>query len=194
MGEMRPGPTEKKKLDRLSAKLSWLWKEQQDRILSAKTIQALDDRYDLSRKMAREPGVERSSNKCWKACGYSTSTVSVLQNKKILDIACGSNTSKLPAALYVNTPFGEMALARQRKAIPPYSSRGSAAFCWSWGQSPVGLILATWSRNSLFIIALILEKQGLWIFYPSIRSTVSRIAGSLDRRSSRLSFRIRLTG
>ena len=46
------------KPDRLNAKLGSLWEDPQDRRLIANTIQVLDVRYDLSKKIAREPGVE----------------------------------------------------------------------------------------------------------------------------------------
>ena len=44
--------------DRLIAVLGSLAKDRADRVLIANTITALDDQYDLSEKMAEEPGVE----------------------------------------------------------------------------------------------------------------------------------------
>ncbi len=165
MGEMRPGPTDKK-LDRLSAKLSRLWKEQQDRILNAKTIQALDDRYDLSRKMAREPGVEEIIEQMLGRLADSYEHLSVLQNKKILDIACGSNSSKLPAALYVNTPFGEMALARQSKG---YTALFEPWFCrilLELGAIPVGVDFGDLEQESFTHYRVDLGKEGTLDFLP----------------------------
>ena len=44
-------------MDRLIASLARLWKDPQDYLLIAMTIQALDTRYDLDKKLAREPAV-----------------------------------------------------------------------------------------------------------------------------------------
>jgi hypothetical protein len=46
------------KPDQLVARLGTLWKDQQEQILVARTVQALDTRYNLSGKMATESGVE----------------------------------------------------------------------------------------------------------------------------------------
>ena len=162
---MRPEPTDKK-LDRLSAKLSRLWKEQQDRDLMAKTIQALDARYDLSRKMAREPGVEEIIEQMLGRLADSYEHLSVLQNKKILDIACGSNSSKLPAALYVNTPFGEMALGRQSKG---YTALFEPWFCrilLELGAIPVGVDFGDLEQEFFTHYRVDLGKEGTLDFLP----------------------------
>jgi len=87
------------KQDRLIAKLSRLWTAQQDRILVSKNIQALNTRYDLNKKMTSEPGVEEIIKQMFGRLANSFGRLSNIQNKKILDIACGSNTSKAPASL-----------------------------------------------------------------------------------------------
>jgi hypothetical protein len=46
------------KQDQLEAKLNHLWKDEQDHVLVANTIRALDTRYELNRKIAKESGVE----------------------------------------------------------------------------------------------------------------------------------------
>ena len=114
------------KQDRLIAKLSRLWKDPQDRVLVAKTIQPLNTRYDLNKKMASEPGVEEIIKQMFGRLANSFGRLSNIQNKKILDIACGSNTSKAPASLHMYTPLVKCHLDAQRKVIYPSSSRGSA--------------------------------------------------------------------
>ena len=64
----------------------------------------LDEKYALSQKMAREPGVEKSSNNWWGEF-IGRTMVLLTERPAHTDIACGSNTSKAPADL-VNTPFG----------------------------------------------------------------------------------------
>jgi hypothetical protein len=123
--------------DRLIAELSHLWNDQQDQLVIAEIIQALNSRYGLLRKMAKEPGVEDIVKQMAGRLANSYPGLSDLQNKRILDIACGSNTSKLPASLYVNTPFGEMALGRASKG---YTALFEPWFCrilLAMGATPV---------------------------------------------------------
>jgi SAM-dependent methyltransferase len=89
--------------DRLITKLSNLWKDQHDHTLIVNTAQALNARYELNRKMANEPGVEAIIEQMFGRLANSFGRISKIQNKKILDIACGSNTSKAPASLYFRT-------------------------------------------------------------------------------------------
>ena len=62
-----------------------------------------------------------------------------LQGKRILDIACGSNSSKLPGSLYVNTPYGEVSFGNKNKG---YTALFEPWFCrilLALGAEPVGL-------------------------------------------------------
>lgn len=108
-------------------------------MLIEKTILALNKHYDLNRKMVKEPGVEGIIEQMVGRLANSFGSLSNLQNKRILDIACGSNSSKAPASLYLNTPFGRMSVGR--------SSRGYTALFEPWfcrilfelGATPVGV-------------------------------------------------------
>src|SRR5574342_526557 len=95
------------KQEQLIAKLSRLWEDEQDHVRIANTIRALNTRYDLNRKMAKEPGVEEIIKQMIGRLANSFERLSNIRNKKILDIACGSNTSRAPASLYIDTPFGK---------------------------------------------------------------------------------------
>ena len=44
-------------LERLATNTSFFWKEREERALVTKTIQALDARYELTRKIGQEPAV-----------------------------------------------------------------------------------------------------------------------------------------
>ena len=127
------------KQDQLIAKLSRLWKDEQDHILISRTIGALDTRYDLAGKMAKEPGVEEIIIQMFGRLANSFERLSKIQNKRILDIACGSNTSKAPASLYIDTPFGEMRMGRTGKG---YTAQFEPWFCrilFELGADPVGV-------------------------------------------------------
>ena len=97
-------------LDRLIASLVHLWKDPQDYLVIAMTIQALDTRYALHEKLTREPGVAEIIKQMAGRLAHSFASLSSLKYKRILDIACGSNTSRAPASLNGNTPFGLLAL------------------------------------------------------------------------------------
>ena len=65
--------------------------------------------------------------------------LSNIQNKKILDIACGSNTSKAPASVLVDTPFGKKAV---RSSSKDYTAQFEPWFCrilLELGANPVGI-------------------------------------------------------
>ncbi|HLF26848.1 MAG TPA: hypothetical protein VJG32_10970 [Anaerolineae bacterium] len=126
-------------LDRLSAKLDSVWEDPQDRRLIANTIQALDVRYDLSKKIAREPGVEEIITQLAGRLAHTFGRLSNVQGRRVLDIACGSNTSQAPASLYLNTPFGEMTIGRASKG---YTAQFEPWFCrmlLELGADPIGI-------------------------------------------------------
>lgn len=127
------------KQEQLIHELSHLWEDQQDRILIAKTIQALDTRYDLNRKIEKEPGVEDIIEQMCGRLADSYPSLFNIKNQRILDIACGSNTSKLPASLYVDTPFGEMSFGHTSKG---YTALFEPWFCrilLELGATPIGV-------------------------------------------------------
>ena len=154
------------KQDRLIAKLSRLWKDPQDRILVAKTIQALNTRYDLKKKMASEPGVEGIIKQMFGRLANSFGRLSNIQNKKILDIACGSNTSKAPASLQIDTPFGEMSFGCATKG---YTSQFEPWFCrilFELGADPVGVDFGDLDREVFTHHRVDLGKTGALDFLP----------------------------
>ena len=127
------------KQDRLVAKLNRLLKEKQDHILLEKMIHVLDAQYDLIGKIAKEPGVEEIITQMVGRLANSFGRLPPIQGKRILDIACGSNSSKAPASLYIDTPFGEMRIGRASKG---YTSQFEPWFCrilFELGANPVGV-------------------------------------------------------
>ena len=127
------------KQDRFIAKLSRLWKDQQDHVLIVKVVQALDARYDLNKKMKRESGVEEIIMQMFGRLADSFETLSGIQGKQILDIACGSNTSKAPASLYINTPFGEKRIGRTNKGFTAQFEPWFCRILLELGAHPVGI-------------------------------------------------------
>ena len=154
------------KQDRLIAKLSHLWKDQQDHILISKTIQALNTRYDLNRKMTKEPGVEEIIKQMFGRLANSFERLSNIQDKKILDIACGSNTSKAPASLYINTPFGKKTVGRASKG---YTAQFEPWFCrilLELGANPVGIDFGDLETEAFVHYRVDFGKIGALDFLP----------------------------
>jgi hypothetical protein len=121
------------------SRLKRLWKDEQDQIPLTNTIQVLNIRYDLSRKIAEEPGVEEIIKQMFGRLANSFGSLSDIQGKNILDIACGSNTSKAPASLFIDTPFGKKTFGRSSKA---YTAQFEPWFCrilLELGANPVGV-------------------------------------------------------
>jgi hypothetical protein len=154
------------KQDQLIADLGRLWRDQQDRNLIIKTIQVLDTRDGLGQKIANEPGVEEIIMQMAGRLASSYPSLSTLQNKRILDIACGSNTSKLPASLFVNTPFGEIKLGRASKG---YTALFEPWFCrllYVLGAAPVGVDFGDLEQEVFIHHRVDLGKPGSLDFLP----------------------------
>ncbi len=127
------------KQEQLVAELNRLWKDEQDHVLFASTIRVLDARYDLNRKTAKAPDVEDIITQMFGRLENSIHKLSNIRNKKVLDIACGSNTSKAPLALFIDTPFGKKTIDRRSKG---YTAPFEPWFCrilFALGENPVGV-------------------------------------------------------
>jgi len=127
------------KQDRLITKLNRLWKDERDHALIAKTIEALNTRYYLTEKMSKEPGVEDIITQMFGRLAKSFARVSNIRDKKILDIACGSNTSKAPTSLFIDTPFGKKTIGSSSRE---YTAQFEPWFCrvlFALGANPVGI-------------------------------------------------------
>jgi hypothetical protein len=124
--------------EQLIDKLRRLWRDEQDRMVIAKTIQSLNTHYALFEKMAKEPEVEDIIKQMAGRLANAYPKLSAVLNKNILDIACGSKSSKLPASFFLNSLFGG------RSA---HANRGFTALFEPWfcrmlvelGAAPVGV-------------------------------------------------------
>jgi hypothetical protein len=165
VNEMNQEPTDKKQ-DGLIYKLNRLCKDQRDHVLVAETIRALNSHYDLNTKMANESGVEEIIEQMIARLANSFGKLSNIQNKKILDIACGSNTSKAPALIHIDTPFGQMLYGP--------ASRGYTALFEPWfcrilvamGATPVGVDFGDLEHEAFTHYLVDLGKSGALDFLP----------------------------
>jgi len=125
-------------MDQLIARLGQFWKDPQDYLQISMAIQALDTRYALFKKLNKEPGVAEIIEQMAGRLAHSFERLSDIKNKKILDIACGSNTSKMPGSIHVNTPFGGISLGGSRG----YTALFEPWFCrmlFELGAKPFGV-------------------------------------------------------
>ena len=104
------------------------------------TMKALDNKYALMEKIAREPGLEEIIKQLVGRIYQSYGLFAKVKGCRILDIACGSSTSKAPSFIFVNTPFGEQRLPISR--IEGYTAQFEPWFCrilLELGAEPVGI-------------------------------------------------------
>ena len=125
--------------DELINSLNRLWKDPRDHSRISQTIQFLNSQYDLDTKIAKESGVIEIIEQMIGRLAASFGNTKNIENKIILDIACGSNTSKAPAAVHLKTPFGRVTLGGASKG---YTALFEPWFCrmlLDLGAVPVGV-------------------------------------------------------
>ncbi len=153
-------------LTALVANLSRLWSDPRDQALLPEMMSALDTKYALSLKAAKEPGVLDIIAQMLGRLARSFPRLSGLRGRKILDIACGSNTSRLPASLLVNTPFGDVRLGRASKG---YTAQFEPWFCRilvELGATPVGVDFGDLEIEAFIHHRVDLGKNGSLDFLP----------------------------
>lgn len=67
-----------------------------ERALLARAIEQLDERHDISRKIAREPELVAILEEFIERVQHAFGTLTRVRGKRILDIASGSNSSRSP--------------------------------------------------------------------------------------------------
>jgi len=155
------------KINDLINVLSSLAPASADKDLIANTLKALDDQWALSQKIAREPGLEEIIKQLVGRLYRVYSSLAALKDQRILDIACGSNTSKAPAFVFVNTPFGEKRLPIAHKE--GYTAQFEPWFCrilLALEAVPVGIDLGNLETESFEHYHLDLGQPGALDFLP----------------------------
>ena len=155
-------------INQLITLLGSLAKDEADRVAVANLITALDDRYDLSAKIARERGVEEILKQLIGRLESAFGSLTGLKGKRVLDIACGSNTSRAPSFVYIDTPFGET-------KIPVPHTQGYTAQFEPWfcrillelGADPVGIDIGDLEAESFEHYAVDLGLPSGLDFLPS---------------------------
>lgn len=154
-------------LDELIATLATLAKDDDDRVLIASAIVKLDVKYALSQKIAREPGVEEIIKQLMGRIAKAFGACSRVRGKRVLDIACGSNTSKAPASVDVDSPFGKRTI---RHSTEGYTAQFEPWFCrvlLELGAAPVGIDVGDLEGEAFEHRAADLGQIGALDFLPA---------------------------
>ena len=148
------------KLARLINTLTQMWDDPQESNLLTQTIRDLDSRHGLSEKIAKEPGVEEIITQMAGRLANTGKKLSDFQGKRILDIACGSNSSKAPDAVHIKTPFRNITLGNPPKG---YTALFEPWFCrilLELGADPVGVDFGDLDRETFTHYQVDLGKVG----------------------------------
>ena len=142
---------------------SRLSKTPEEQALLSAALNALDEKYRLAHKMARETGtaeiVQQLVGRIFRAYrGFTT-----LRGQRILDIACGSNTSKAPT----DSPFfkGESSV----NTSDGYSALFEPWFCrllLELGAHPVGVDIGDLTGEAFEYYTADLGQPGALDFLP----------------------------
>jgi hypothetical protein len=155
--------SERQKLDDLIKLLIRLGNTQEEQALVTNTLVALDEKYALSQKITREPGVEEIIKQLVGRIFRAYRGFSALKGQRILDIACGSNTSKAPPDIALTTPFTRGAQSEGYTALfEPWFCRMLLEF----GADPVGIDLGDLEGETFEHYAVDLGQPGALDFLP----------------------------
>jgi hypothetical protein len=142
----------------------------EDRALVTGALKALDKKYALTRKTAATPGLSEIIQQLMGRIKMAYGSFLEPKGKRILDIACGSNTSRAPSSVYVNTPFGEA-----RIPIPGAAPQGYSALFEPWfprillelGAQAVGIDFGDLETETFEHYKIDLGQPGALDFLPS---------------------------
>lgn len=157
-----------KDIERLTRTLSSLAKTEEDRVWVTRVVEALNHRYDLSAKLVKEPGLEEIIQQLLGRIVTAFNGFSAVKDKKVLDIACGSNTSKAPSMIYVNTPFGERNI--KIPGVKGYTAQFEPWFCrilLELGADPTGVDIGDLEDEAFTHYKVDLGLRGGLDFLPS---------------------------
>ena len=154
-------------LDDLITVLSSLAHTRQDQDLIVSTLKALDSRYALSQKIARAPGLEEIIEQLVGRIYQAYGSIATLKGQRVLDIACGSNTSKAHSSVFVNTLFRERRIPIPRKE--GYTAQFEPWFCrilLELGGHPVGVDRGDLDAEAFEYYNVDLGRPGALSFLP----------------------------
>ena len=152
----------------MSGSIDSLSNYQQDALLIPKVLKALDENYRLAEKMAREPGIKDVLQQFIGRIQHAFGSLAHVKGRRILDIACGSNSSKAPGSFFINTPFGERTISIADTSV--YTAQFEPWFCrilLELGADPVGVDIGDLEGEAFEHYYVNLGITGALDFFPS---------------------------
>jgi hypothetical protein len=150
----------------LVSALGRAWKDRRERIWMKDLVAALDARYDLGAKLAREDGVQDILEQMIGRIAAAFGSLSNIKGRRILDIACGSSTSRAPSSLYPNRLFAQRGMT---PAAHGYTALFEPWFCrilLEMGANPVGIDLGDLEGEAFEHYHVDLGQSGALDFLP----------------------------
>lgn len=155
-----------------SQQLALTWRQlvhnKADRVLLGQVINILDEQYDLVNKIAREPGTKAIIEQLLGRLVSAFAELSALAGKRVLDIACGSNSSQAPPILNVNTPLQTTTI--HNAVGNTYTTQFEPWFCrilLALAAEPVGIDFGDLSSEAFEHYRVDLIQPGALDFLPS---------------------------
>ena len=150
--------------------LTWgqLIHNEEDRVLLGQVINTLDNHYDLVNKIAREPGTKAIIEQLLGRLVSAFAGLSALAGKRVLDIACGSNSSQAPLILDINTPLQTTTIHNSIGNM--YTAQFEPWFCrilLALAADPVGIDFGDLSGEAFEHYHVNLVQAGALDFLPS---------------------------
>jgi hypothetical protein len=151
----------------LLASVSRLAKTQADLDQIRTTLNTLDEKYALAWKSFQEPGLKEITTQLMGRIVQAYGSFAAVRGQRILDIACGSNTSRAPEFVFVNTPLGERCIHIPSKE--GYTAQFEPWFCRilaELGAHPVGVDMGDLGQESFEHYLVDLGQPGALDFLP----------------------------
>jgi hypothetical protein len=139
----------------------------EDRILISDTLKILNRKYQLNQKIQKEPGVQEIIDQMIARLGRAFGNLKAVKGKRVLDIACGSNSSFAPSFVFVETPLGERKIPIP--AIEGYTAQFEPWMCrilLELGAEPVGIDIGDLEFETFEHYKIDLGVQGALDFLP----------------------------
>jgi hypothetical protein len=165
---MSPDPEDiSSEVDRLTSNLTRLVKSEPDQNRVLEVTKALDERYSLSDKIANENGLADILQQLFGRLLEAYEDLSCLKNKRILDIACGSSTSKAPAVVHVRGLFGNKEIhSRDTKGFTAQFEPWFCRILLELGAHPVGVDIGDLEGEAFEHYRVDLGRLGALDFLP----------------------------
>jgi hypothetical protein len=139
-----------------------------DNVLIAEMIHVLDETHHLATKIGGEPGLTQIMQQFVGRIVSAYGSLGRVKGQRILDIACGSSTSKFPASIYVNSPLGERIV--QLTETEDYTAQFEPWFCrivLALGAEPVGIDVGDMEGEAFEYYNADLGTKGALDFLPA---------------------------